>query len=155
MRLVKHTIGHFFIHLALFAGFALLVPVMGDAWDKQAAPWTVSPNQFWGGAMLVLICIFLMYRLKESISDVLQSLGQMMFIPGALNVLFSFFNADKVFTALRGITGGAIIEPAAKFYVGHSVPTIMSIAAIYMCIGGIVYWIGRKMDDVQDKFSWN
>lgn len=155
MRFVKHTIGHFFIHVVLFAGFALLIPVMSDAWDQQAAPWTVAPSIFAGGVLLVVVSAFLMYKMKESVSDVLQSLGQMMFIPGALNVLFSFMNADKFFTSLRGLTGGAIIEPAAQFYISHSVPTIMSIAAIYMCVGGIIYWIGRKMDDVQDKFSWN
>ncbi len=155
MRIVKHTIAHFFIHLVLFTGFALLVPVMTAAWDTKTPPWQVATPVFIAGALLIVVSAFLLHRMKESVPEVMQSLGQMMFIPGAFNVLFSFFSSEKFFASLRGITGGAVIEPAAKFYISHSVPTILSVAAVYMCVGGILYWVGRKIADAKDRFSWN
>jgi len=154
-RLVHHASHHILIHLGLFAGFALLIPVMSNAFDQKVVPWVLAPSIFFGGMMLIVISAFLLYRVKESFSGMLKSLGVTIFIPGALSLLTGVLNITDVLKANSSVTGMAVIGPVAEFYVSHSVPTILSVAAIYLFVGGVLYWVGNKMQAVQDKFSMN
>lgn len=156
MKVVKHTAGHIFVHLALFTACALLIPVVSSAVDSQENVWLASPAIVTASALLIVVCVFLMYRIKESIYGMLQSIGAMIFLPGALNVVFSVFNVNDFFASGNGITGMAVMKPVAEFYIHHSVPTILSVAAVYMAIGGALYWTGHMWEKTQDKlnFDW-
>ncbi len=153
MRILRHTTHHVLFHLGLFAGFALLIPVVSKALETSVEPWKVAPETFFGGAMLVLISAFLLYRVKESVPDLLQSLGFAMFIPGGLNVISSVFNVKEFITQKPTMTGFAVIQPVAEFYIVHSVPDVLSVAAVYLFVGGMFYWVGLKMNQAKNKFS--
>ncbi len=152
MRILHHTVGHVFIHLALFTGCALLIPVATSALEGDVS-WASS--SFFGGVLLILVSAFFLYRIKESTSGLLQGLGGMIFLPGALNVLLSVLNIEALFESANGITGMTFVEPVAKYYISHSVPAVLSVAAVYMAIGGTLYWIGTKLDNFQSKLPWN
>ena len=152
MNLLHHATSHVIVHIALFSGFALLVPTVGAAFEQGTSPWVASPNVFFAGTVLVFISAFMLYRIKESASAMLQSLGANIFLPGALSVLGSVLSIQDVISG-NGITGMAVIKPVAEIYVHHSVPTLLSVAAVYLLIGGVLYWIGNKMDSVKSKFS--
>lgn len=153
MKVVHHTAVHVFVHIALFTACALLIPVVSSAFDGTSA-WKDSQSTITASILLIIVCVYSMYRMKDSISDVLRSFGGMIFLPGALSVLFSLFQVDHLFSSAQNMTGMAIVEPAVRFYIDHSVPTIMSVAAVYMAVGGALYWTGALIDKVRDKFSW-
>lgn len=153
MKVVKHTAGHIFVHLALFTACALLIPVVSAAVDSKENVWLSSPAIVTASALLIIVCVFLMYRIKESIYGMMQSIGAMIFLPGALNVVFSVFNINDFLASGNGITGMAVMKPVAEFYIHHSVPTILSVAAVYMAIGGALYWTGHMWEKVKDKVS--
>ncbi|MBI4146676.1 hypothetical protein HY489_05060 [Candidatus Woesearchaeota archaeon] len=155
MRIVHHASHHILIHLGLFSGFALLIPVITKAFEQNAKPWILEPSIFFGGVMLVIISAFLLYRVKENMPDVLQSLGAMIFLPGAINVISGVINIHDFLTTKTSLSGMAVVKPIAQFYVEHSVPSVLSVAAVYLFIGGMLYWIGYKMQRVKDKFSFN
>ncbi|HLF54744.1 MAG TPA: hypothetical protein VI612_03420 [Candidatus Nanoarchaeia archaeon] len=152
MKILHHTVGHIFVHAAMFTGCALLIPVATSALDGNSS-WASS--SFIGGVLLILVSGFFLYRIKESTSGLLQGLGGMMFLPGALNVLLSVLNIESLFDSANIITGMAFIEPVTKYYISHSVPSVLSVAAVYMAIGGTLYWVGTKLDNFQSKLPWN
>ena len=152
MQVVKHTFTHLFVHLALFTGCALLIPIITTAIETESAP--LFSAQFLGGILLILISAFFLYQMKESIPGLLQSLGSMIFLPGALNVLLSTLNVENLFNSAKGITGMSFMEPVATYYISHSVPTVLSVAAVYMAVGGVLYWTGHKVDTVKSKLPW-
>jgi len=152
MKILRHTFIHVFVHVALFTGCALLIPVITAAVEQEEV---LVSSQFLGGILLVLVSAFLLYRIKENFPALLQSLGKIVFLPGALNVLFTFLNVDNMFETAKGISGMMVVEPVARYYIGHGVPTVLSVAAVYMAVGGVLYWTGHTMDKVKDKFSWN
>lgn len=153
MKVVRHTAMHIFVHVALFTACALLIPVVSSAFDGTSA-WKESHATIMASILLIVVCIYLMYTLKESVPEVLRSFGGMIFLPGALNVLFSMINFESFFSSAQNVTGMAVVAPAVKFYIEHSVPTIMTVAAVYMAVGGVLYWSGNIIDKVRDKFSW-
>lgn len=152
MKVVKHTVWHVFVHVALFTACALLIPLISTAIDGGSI-WG-SPAVLTASLLLVIACVSLMYRMKESVSGVLQSLGGMIFLPGMLNVVLSVFNADEFFKSESAVAGMAVLKPVAKFYIDHSVPTILSVAAVYMAFGGAMYWTGQLIDKTKNKLSW-
>jgi hypothetical protein len=153
MKVVRHTAMHIFVHVALFTACALLIPVVSSAFDGTSA-WKESHATITASILLIVVCIYLMYTLKESIPEVLRSFGGMIFLPGALNVLFSMINFESFFSSTQNVTGMAVVAPVLKFYIEHSVPTIMTVAAVYMAVGGVLYWSGNIIDKVRSKFSW-
>jgi hypothetical protein len=154
MKVVRHTAMHIFVHVALFTACALLIPVVSSAFDGTSE-WKESHATITASVLLIVVCVYLMYKMKESVPDVLRSFGGMIFLPGALNVLFSMFSFENFFSSAQNVTGMAVIAPAVKFYIEHSVPTIMTVAAVYMAVGGVMYWSGNIIDKVRNKFSWN
>ncbi|MEM3154473.1 MAG: hypothetical protein QW165_02800 [Candidatus Woesearchaeota archaeon] len=154
MKVVRHTAMHVFVHVALFTACALLIPVVSSAFDGTSE-WKESHATITASVLLIIVCVYLMYKLKESVPDVLRSFGGMIFLPGALNVLLSMVNFESFFSSAQNVTGMAFVAPAVKFYIEHSVPTIMTVAAVYMAIGGTLYWTGHIIDKVKDKFSWS
>lgn len=153
MRIVHHTTHHVLFHLGLFAGFALLIPVITKALETTQEPWKIAPETFFGGVMLIVISAFLLYRVKESLPDLLQSLGFAMFLPGGINVVSSVFNVKEFIAQETSITGLAVVQPVAQFYVEHSVPSVLSVAAVYLFVGGMLYWVGLKWNQAKNKFS--
>ncbi len=153
MRIVKHTFTHVFVHLALFTGCALLIPIITNAVEQEATP--LFSAQFLGGILLILVSAFFLYQMKESFPGLLQSLGSMIFLPGALNVLLSILNVESLFNSAKGITGMSFVEPVATYYLSHSVPAVLSVAAVYMAVGGVLYWTGNKMDNIKDRMPWS
>ena len=145
MKVVKHTFYHFLVHLALFTGATLLIPVITSAVDNKGVPWVLSPVTFFGGIMLVMISAFLLYKVKRSVPALIQSFGAMIFLPGALNVLFSVLDINDLFNSASGVAGMSFIKPATEFYIHHSVPALLGVAASYMAIGGVMYWMGLKL----------
>lgn len=155
MRVIHHTTHHVLFHLGLFSGFALLVPVITKAIEQSVRPWTIAPETFYAGVMLVIISAFLLYRVKERFPDLLKSLGFAMFIPGGINVISGIININDILAQKPSITGLAVVKPIAEFYVHHSVPSVLSVAAVYLFVGGLLYWIGIKLDAAKSKFSWD
>ncbi len=153
MKVVHHTAVHVFVHIALFTACALLIPVVSSAFDGTGA-WKDSHATITASVLLIIVCVYSMYRMKDSIPDVLRSFGGMIFLPGALSVMFGMFKVDHLFSSAQNMTGMSIVEPAVRFYIDHSVPAIMSVAAVYMAVGGALYWTGSLIDKVRDKFSW-
>lgn len=149
MRFIKHTANHLLIHLALFSGFAILVPVMTQSFEKSLAPWAVSSSIFSAGMMLILVSVIMLYKVKETVPDTLLSAGTTIFLPGALSLVSGIVNFHAFEDS--SITGLAVIQPIADFYVHHSVPTVLSVAAVYMFIGGILYWVGHMFQKVKDR----
>ena len=145
MKLIRHSFHHIIIHLALFSGFALLVPAITQAVNEEVSPWTVAPTAFFAAVMLVVTSLVLLRQIKESMPELLQSFVKMLFLPGALSVVFSVLQAES----LNVLSGYSVLSPAFEFYVYHSVPTVLSVAAVYMCIGGVTYWIGHKIENAQ------
>ncbi|PIN75021.1 hypothetical protein COV18_04655 [Candidatus Woesearchaeota archaeon CG10_big_fil_rev_8_21_14_0_10_37_12] len=154
MKIVHHTAGHLIMHLALFAGFALLQPSFVAALEASTSPWNASPHYFWIGVILVLVSAFVLYRLKETIPDTLKAMGATVFIPGGLTLIFGFVTLDELL-GMSSISGNFAVQSMAEWYVSHSVPTIMSVAAAYLFVGGMLYWAGHKIQTVKDKFSWS
>lgn len=153
MNILHHATSHVIVHIALFSGFALLVPTVSAAFEQGTSPWVASPNIFFAGTVLVFISAFMLYRIKESASGMLQSLGANIFLPGALSVLGSVLSLQELLSG-NSITGMAVVKPVAEYYVNHSVPTMLSVAAVYLLIGGALYWVGNKMETVKSKFSF-
>ncbi|RMD57609.1 hypothetical protein D6825_03475 [Candidatus Woesearchaeota archaeon] len=154
MRFIKHSAHHVLIHLSLFSGFAVLIPITTQAFEKSMKPWVVSPSIFTAGTMLILISALMLYRVKNSLSGVLQSLGYTIFIPGAISLLSGVMELNDLLEG-SSITGLSVIKPVAEYYIHHSVPTVLSVAAVYLFIGGVLYWLGSKLDNAKRKFSWN
>lgn len=153
MKVVHHAVSHVMIHAALFSGFALLVPTVSAAFEQKVSPWVASPNVFFGGMMLVIVSAFMLYRVKESVSSTLKSLGITIFLPGALSVVSSVLTFRDIVEG-SGISGMSVVRPVADYYVSHSVPTVLSVAAVYLLIGGVLYWTGNKLDRIKDRFSF-
>ena len=151
MKILRHTFTHVFVHLALFTGCALLIPAIAAALEQEEVQVTAP---FLGGVLLMLVSAFFLYQIKESVPGLLQGLGTIIFMPGVLSVLFSLLNIDVLFES-TGITGNVVIEPVARYYIDHSVPAILSVAAVYMAVGGMLYWTGHMMEKAKDKLSWN
>lgn len=154
MKVVHHAVSHVLIHLALFSGFALLVPSVGAAFEQGVSPWVASPNVFFGGMMLIIVSAFMLYRIKESVASTLQSLGITIFLPGALSVVSSVLTFRDLFEN-SGISGMSVVQPVADYYVTHSVPTVLSVAAVYLLVGGLLYWAGNKLDRIKSRFSFD
>jgi len=145
MRVVKDTILHVFVHIALFTALALLIPVVSARINKEAS-WVANANTLTASILLIIICVVMMYKIKQSTIGVFKSLGGMMFLPGFLAVFFGIFSAEKIVTSIQNITGAAIVQPVADFYIRHSIPSVLSVAAVYMAVGGAIYWIGNLLD---------
>lgn len=152
MKAVKHTVHHVFIHISLFTACALLIPVVSAWLNKESL--SSSAGIITASVLLIVVCVVMMYNMKESVPEVLRSFGAMIFLPGMLNVLFSVFSVDDFFRSNHNMTGMAVLQPVAHFYIEHSVPSVLSVAAVYMAIGGVLYYTGCLFDKAKKKLSW-
>lgn len=169
MRFVKHTAVHIFVHLALFTALAMLIPIVSVwlAQDTSAISTTnetinettlleedelVSQglssgqkNTLAASIMLIIVSVIFVYRIKESLAGMLKSIGAMVFLPGALTVIFTVFSPDRFMNFIANTNWLSLLLPIIDFYIHHSVPGVISVAAVYMMIGGFMYWIGNIM----------
>ena len=152
MRFIHHTVYHILFHLGLFSGLALLVPVMTKAIDEQTSPILLSPSVFFAGFMLVVISTFLLYLAKGNLQGLLKSLGTTMYISGTLTVLTGMLDIVHI-TNTATFTGSVVLSTLTEFYVHHSAPSVLSVAAVYLAIGGLMYRIGLKIENVKDRLS--
>lgn len=152
MKAVKHTVQHVFVHIALFTACALLIPVVSAWLNKESL--AASASILTASILLIIVCVGMMYKMKESVPEVLRSFGSMIFLPGMLNVVFSVFSVEDFFHSSQNVTGMAMLQPVAHYYIEHSVPSVLSVAAVYMALGGLLYWAGTVIDRTREKFSW-
>ena len=147
MKLLEHSFGHLFVHITLFSGFALLIPSMTIALEKNTSPWLASPLFFGLCSLLVLVSIALLYQLKQSVPSVLRTLGATMFIPGVLTTISQV--VDLRSNTLT--TGFSILDSVSSFYISHSAPEAVEVAAAYLAIGGMLYWTGTALKTAKEK----
>lgn len=156
MRLVHHSIGHIIVHLTLFTGFAMLVPAIALALEENTTPWLASPLSFGAGSILIIASILILFEVKESISSMLRSLGITMFIPGVITTLSQVLNIPSLLRSTGTLTGFVILNDISQFYIEHAAPKVIEVAAAYLAIGGMLYWLGTQMKTVKEKiFSYN
>lgn len=115
---------------------------------------TAQKNTLAASILLIVVSIFFVYKIKDSLSGMLKSIGAMVFLPGALTVIFSVFSADSLLNTIANINWLSLLLPIANFYIHHSVPGVLSIASVYMLIGGIMYWIGNLMHQTKHNFNF-
>ncbi len=136
-------------HLGYFSGVTMLLPILGDAWQRSIRPWLVSPYGFVIALGLILISIILLGFVAGSISKLIRSVGWMMLIPGVLTIIFTSFGQAEVFTwAEQSITGFATVEPVVQWIVEHSVPKVAYLGGMYALAGMCLIWIGRRIESV-------
>ena len=147
MKLLEHSFGHLFVHITLFSGFALLLPSMTSALEQHTKPWLASPIFFAVGSLLVIVSIAILYQIKQSVPNVLRTLGATMFIPGALTTVSQVIELRS--NTLT--TGFSILDDVTQFYISHSAPEAVEVAAAYLAIGGMLYWTGTALKSAKEK----
>lgn len=136
-------------HVGYFSGLSMLLPILADAWEKSVKPWVVSPNGFWIAFGLVFLSIMLLGWLAGSINKLLRGLGWTMLIPGVLAILFASFGQANVYNfAEQNIAGFATYEPVVDWVVEHAVPKVAYIGGVYVLVGVVLIWIGRKLRSI-------
>jgi hypothetical protein len=136
-------------HVGYFSGVSILLPVLGEAWDKSVGPWIASPNGFIIAIGLILLSIIMLAFVAGSISGLTKSMGWMMLIPGIIALMFAAFGQTTVYDwAGQHITGFATAEPVVDWVVEHSVPKVAYLGGMYILIGVCLVWLGRKIQAV-------
>jgi hypothetical protein len=136
-------------HVGYFSGVSILLPVLGEAWDKSVGPWIASPNGFIIAIGLILLSIILLAFVAGSISGLTKSMGWMMLIPGIIALMFAAFGQTTVYDwAGQHITGFATAEPVVDWVVEHSVPKVAYLGGMYILFGVCLIWVGRKIQAV-------
>ena len=136
-------------HVGYFSGVSMLIPVLGEAWDKSVGPWIASPNGFIIAIGLILLSVVMLAFVAGSISGLIKSIGWMMLIPGILALMFAGFGQTTVYDwAGQHITGFASAEPVVDWFIDHSVPKVAYLGGMYILIGVCCVWVGRKIENV-------
>jgi hypothetical protein len=149
--LFKEGLLHAGSHLGYFSGISMMLPVLGTAWERHIAPWMASPYAFYAAAGLILLSFILIGKIAGSFSGMLKGIGWMTLIPGVLALIFSAVGQENVFNlATKHITGFAVVEPAATWFVHHSVPTT-TLGGFYILIGVGLVWAGRRLEGLAGR----
>jgi len=148
-RFVSEPLLHTGAHVGYFSGVSVLLPILGDAWEKGIRPWIVSPNGFVIAFALILISFILLGFVAGSVSKLVRSIGWMMLIPGVLALVFmAFGQADVYAWAGNHITGFTTAEPVFNWLVEHSVPKVAYLGGVYILIGICLVWIGNRIEAI-------
>jgi len=127
----------------------MLLPILGNAWEKSIKPWLVSPHGFLIAFGLILLSIIILGFVAGSLSSLIKSLGWMMFIPGILAIVFAAFGQAEAYGwAQNHITGFSTAEPVINWLVDHAVPKVAYLGGMYILIGVCMIWIGRRLEAI-------
>ena len=138
-------------HLGFFSGVGMLLPIMSQAWELHIRPWLHSPMGFFIGIGLVVLSIAVIAYMAGSIHKVFRSVGWLLLIPGVIAILFTTFGEIQVWSwAQNSITGFSVAEPAIRWLVYHSVPSAAIIGGVYILLGIMFIWAGRKLYNLTD-----
>jgi hypothetical protein len=77
----------------------------------------------------------------------MRSIGATMFIPGAFTTISQV--VDLRSNTLT--TGFSILDDITQFYISHSAPEAVEVAAAYLAIGGMLYWTGTALKSAKEK----
>lgn len=136
-------------HVGYFSGVSMLLPILGDAWDKSIRPWIVSPGGFMIALGLIILSVVILAFVAGSISGLIKGMGWMMLIPGVLAIVFAGFGQANVYAwAGNHITGFSTAQPVLDWFVEHSVPKIAYLGGLYVIFGVCCVWLGRKIQNV-------
>jgi hypothetical protein len=148
-RIFSHSAMHTGAHVGYFSGLTMLLPILGDAWEKSVKPWLLAPNGFLIAAGLILLSVIILAFVAGSLSKLIKSLGWMMFVPGIIAILFAGFGQTEVYGwAQNHITGFATAEPAVNWLVDHAVPKVAYLGGMYILIGVCLIWTGRRLESI-------
>lgn len=152
-KIITHPAVHLGAHVGYFSGLTTLLPIFGRAWERNIAPWVVSPTGFYIGLGLIGLSILLLARITKTSFKLLRVLGWTMIIPGVLAIVFSLFGETSFWTFMQDkITGFSFIEPGARWLVHHSVPNAAFMGAAYIFVGMFLIWLGRKIENLTTYF---
>jgi hypothetical protein len=136
-------------HVGYFSGVSMLLPILGDAWNKSVGPWIAAPGGFVIAIGLIILSVIILAFVAGSISGLIKSMGWMMLIPGIFALMFAAFGQTTVYDwAGQHITGFASAEPVVNWVVDHSVPKVAYIGGMYILLGVCCVWLGRKIENV-------
>ena len=152
MRIVRNTFTIIIYHVMLFLGFTLLHPALSSAIEGRSTPWSTAPLYFWSGIFFVFISAYLIYRVKENFSKTLQKFGFSIFIPGALALFLNFFSAEYLFGGVS-ISGASIAQIINEQYTSTDVAISLGVSAVYLFFGGLLYWMGHKIENVKENVT--
>ncbi len=152
MKIVRNTLTIIIYHIMLFLGFTLLHPALSSAVGERSSPWSTAPFYFWSGIFFVFISAYLIYRVKENFSKTLQKFGFSIFIPGALTLFLNFFNTENLFGNIS-ISGASIIQVINEHYASTDIAISLGVSAVYLFFGGLLYWMGHKIENVKENVT--
>jgi hypothetical protein len=148
-KIFSDSLLHTGAHLSYFSGLAMLLPILGDAWTKSVKPWLLAPYGFLIAAALIIVSVLILAFVAGSISKLIKGLGWMMLLPGVLALLFAGFGQADVYAwAGNHVTGFATAEPLLNWFVEHSVPKVAYLGGMYVLIGVILIWLGRRIESI-------
>jgi hypothetical protein len=148
-KLFSESLLHTGAHVGYFSGLTMLLPILGDAWEKSVRPWIVSPHGFLIALGLILLSIIVLAFVAGSITGLIKGMGWMMFIPGILAVIFAGFGQANVYGwAGQHVTGFVAAEPVVNWFVDHAVPKVAYVGGFYIIVGIVLIWIGRRIESV-------
>lgn len=150
-KLFSESVLHTGAHVGYFSGVSMLIPVLGDAWEKSVRPWIASPGGFLVALGLIIISVIILGFVAGSFSGLIRSIGWMMLIPGILALFFAAFGQTTVYDwAGQHVTGFASAEPVVDWFVEHSVPKVAYLGGMYILVGVCCVWVGRKISRIAD-----
>jgi lysylphosphatidylglycerol synthetase-like protein (DUF2156 family) len=148
-KIFSGSVLHTSAHVGFFSGIAVLLPILGDAWQQEIKPWLVSPAGFVIAFALILVSLVVLAFVAGSISKLTKSMGWMILIPGILAIVFAMFGQAEVYAwAGNRITGFAAAEPVIGWLVEHSVPKVTYLGGLYILIGVCLIWVGRRIEAI-------
>ncbi len=148
-KLFSESVLHTGAHVGYFSGVSMLLPILGNAWEKSIKPWVASPGGFMIALGLILLSIVILGFVAGSFSSLVKGIGWMMLIPGVLAIVFTMFGQASVYEfAGQHITGFASAQPAIDWFVEHSVPKVAYLGGVYILVGVCCVWVGRKIQNV-------
>ena len=151
-QLFKSTGLHVLAHAGYSSGLALAVPVISAAWNGHLAPWLAAPLKFWSSSALILVGLAVLFMAVGSISSLFKSAGWMMILPGVITIAFTAMGSDFFFNlAGTHIQGFAVVEPTVRWAVNHVVPQAAYVGAIYILVGVLLVWCGRRVQGFKNK----
>jgi len=136
-------------HIGYFSGLTMLVPILGQAWEKSLKPWLVSPYGFVIAFALIIVSVIILSFAAGSISKLTKSMGWMMLIPGILALVFASVGQVQAYDwASNHITGFTTAQPVVDWLVEHSVPKVAYLGGIYILVGVCLIWVGRRIEAI-------